>query len=60
VTSFFLDSSALVKRYFLEQGTAWSRTLLDPTIGNVISVAEITLVEVAAACAAKHRASGGG
>ena len=59
MTSFLLDSSALVKRYFLEQGTAWVRTLLDPTSGNAISVAEITLVEFAAACAAKHRASGG-
>lgn len=59
MTAFFLDSSALVKRYFLEQGTAWTRTLLDPASENAISVAEIALVEVAAACAAKHRASGG-
>ncbi len=56
---FFLDSSALVKRYLTESGTNWIRTLVDPTAGNTIIVAEITRVEVAAALAARHRAPGG-
>ncbi|MGH3087485.1 MAG: type II toxin-antitoxin system VapC family toxin [Gammaproteobacteria bacterium] len=53
---FFLDSSALVKRYLTETGTLWVDTLTDPSAGNTIVVAEITLVEVAAALAARHRA----
>lgn len=53
---FFLDSSAVVKRYLTETGTPWIRALADPSSGNTIAVAEITLVEVAAALAARHRA----
>ncbi|MGF1473101.1 MAG: type II toxin-antitoxin system VapC family toxin [Rubrobacteraceae bacterium] len=45
----------MVKRYLKETGTPWIRTLADPSSGNTIAVAEITLVEVAAALAARHR-----
>jgi len=53
---YFLDSSALVKRYGLEAGTAWISQLWDPLQGNIIAVARITIVEVAAALASKRRA----
>lgn len=53
---FFLDSSALVKRYLTETGTDWVDALTDPSSGNTIAMAEITRVEVAAALAARHRA----
>jgi predicted nucleic acid-binding protein len=56
---FYLDSSALVKRYLTEIGSAWVGVLTDPATGNSIVVAEITRVEAAAAIAARHRASGG-
>jgi uncharacterized protein len=56
VSHFFLDSSALTKRYVAETGTAWVDDLTDPSSGNIIVVAEITLVEVAAALASRHRA----
>lgn len=56
---FFLDSSALVKRYLRETGTPWIRNLTDPSAGNTIILAEITRVEVAAALAARHRAMNG-
>ncbi|MDZ4719332.1 MAG: type II toxin-antitoxin system VapC family toxin [Roseiflexaceae bacterium] len=56
---FYLDSSALAKRYLLEAGTLWVRSVVDPAASNVIIVAEITRVEVAAALAARHRATGG-
>lgn len=56
---FFLDSSAVVKRYLPEVGTAWIRNLTDPASGHTILVAQITRVEVAAALAARHRASMG-
>ncbi len=53
---FFLDSSALTKRYLQEPGSDWVAALTDPATGNIIVVAEITRVEVAAALAARHRA----
>lgn len=59
MSNFYLDSSALVKRYLTETGSNWVRRLIDPTTGNSIAVAEITQVEVAAALAARHRAPGG-
>ena len=55
----FFDSSALVKRYLTELGSAWVAAQTNPGSNNVIVVAEITRVEVAAALAARHRASGG-
>lgn len=53
---FFLDSSALTKRYLQETGSGWVSALTDPATGNFMVVAEITRVEVAAALAARHRA----
>ncbi len=53
---YFLDSSALTKRYLVEAGTAWVDALTDPSARNTIVAAEVTLVEVAAALAARHRA----
>ena len=43
---YFLDSSALVKRYVAETGSAWVQNLTDPASGNAIVVARITWVEV--------------
>lgn len=57
--NFFLDSSALAKRYLRETGTAWVRDLTNPSSENTIVAAEITMVEVAAALAARHRAMNG-
>jgi predicted nucleic acid-binding protein len=54
-TSYFLDSSALAKRYVAETGTAWTLDLADPGANFLLIVAHIGLVEVAAALASKHR-----
>jgi predicted nucleic acid-binding protein len=59
MSHFYLDASAVVKRYSLETGSAWVKTLTDPLAGHTIVLGEITLAEVAAALAAKHRAPGG-
>jgi uncharacterized protein len=56
---FFLDSSALVKRYLTEQGSAWIAQLTDPAAGNTILIAEVARVEVAAAIAGRQRATDG-
>jgi hypothetical protein len=54
MTTFYLDSSALVKRYAMEVGTAWVRTLCEQG-DNVIAVALFGLAEVAAAVNGKRR-----
>jgi hypothetical protein len=59
VSAFYLDASALVKRYLAEIGSAWIVKLSDPSAGHPITIAEITQVEVAAALAGRHRAPGG-
>ena len=56
---FFLDSSALVKRYLSEQGSRWIAELCLPDSAATILIAEITRVEVAAAIAGRQRASDG-
>jgi predicted nucleic acid-binding protein len=53
VTAYF-DSSALVKRYLVEAGTAWVQAWCDGP-AQTVAVAEVALVEIAAAFAAKLR-----
>ncbi|MFN8513592.1 MAG: type II toxin-antitoxin system VapC family toxin [Thermomicrobiales bacterium] len=48
---FYFDSSALVKRYLRETGSVWVAGLTDPAAGHRILVADVTLVEIAAAIA---------
>ena len=52
---FFLDSSALVKRYARETGTAWVFTLLRPSTGNDIFIASVTGIEVVSAVTRRQR-----
>jgi predicted nucleic acid-binding protein len=55
VTTYYADSSALVKRYVNETGSDWTRMICDPGSGEVIALADIGLVEIAAALGVKHR-----
>jgi uncharacterized protein len=57
VAAFFCDSSAIVKRYVNETGSNFVEDLADVKNGNVILLARITQVEVAAAIA--RRLKGG-
>lgn len=59
MTDYFLDASAAVKRYADEAGSTWIRQITEPQARNTILLAEVTLAEVAAALAAKHRAPKG-
>ncbi len=56
---FYLDTSALVKRYIVETGTNWVVSLTSPENDHTIGVSEITRVEAAAAIAARHRGPDG-
>jgi hypothetical protein len=49
VATFFLDSSAIAKRYVAEVGSAWTISLTDAGSGNVCWLAAVTRVEVVAA-----------
>lgn len=59
MSHFYLDASAIVKRYSPETGSVWIRSLIDPSLGHTLVLSEITLAEVAAALAVKHRLPGG-
>ena len=59
MSDYFLDASAVVKRYADEAGSSWVRQITDPTAQNTILLSEITLAEVTAALAAKQRAPKG-
>jgi predicted nucleic acid-binding protein len=53
--AYFVDSSALVKRYVQEDGTAWLRRVTRRSPGRRIYVARITAVEVIAAVARRRK-----
>ena len=57
MAGYFVDSSALVKRYVQEVGTSWVRSLTHRSSANQIYLARITVVEVTSAVA--HRRKGG-
>jgi predicted nucleic acid-binding protein len=52
---YFLDSSALVKRYISETGSAWILGLFDPPLNNEVFIAAITSVEIIAAITRRSR-----
>ena len=54
MAAYFVDSSALVKRYVQEDGTAWVRGLTHYRTGNQIFLARITIVEVKSAIARRR------
>ena len=54
-TSYYFYTSAIVKRYAQETGTDWVQTTVAFETGNVVLIAEIGMVEVAAAFARMQR-----
>lgn len=55
MADFFLDSSAIVKRYVNETGTLFVDGLVEVDHGNTIFVAQITKVEVSSAFARREK-----
>jgi predicted nucleic acid-binding protein len=53
---YFLDSSALVKRYVAERGSGWVWTLTDPAAGHRCWITAITPIEAVAAFYRRARA----
>lgn len=52
---YYLDSSALIKRYAPEAGTAWVKQLFDPVLNHQAYFSQVTGVEVAAGLSRKVR-----
>jgi predicted nucleic acid-binding protein len=46
VSHYFMDSSALIKRYIIEAGTKWLRSLTTRSAGNTMIIAHITQAEI--------------
>jgi predicted nucleic acid-binding protein len=55
VAAFYLDTSALVKRYAVEPGTRWVVNLTDPGAGHLLYTVRLTGVEMVAALYRKVR-----
>ena len=58
MTAYFLDTSALVKRYVVEQGSAWVTALTDSAAGHELWICSITRVEILAALQRQVRMGG--
>ena len=56
MAAYFFDSSALVKRYAKETGTAWVFSLVRPSADNRLYLARITGAEVVSALSRRERA----
>ena len=55
VNAYFLDTSALVKKYMTETGSTWIETLTDAESDNKIILARVTWVETLSAFTRLHR-----
>jgi len=55
VAAYFLDTSAVVKRYVQETGTAWVQALTAPSAAHSLFVVRITLAEAVAAVTRRER-----
>ena len=52
---YFFDSSAVVKRYVPETGSAWVQSITDPAAGNLLYVVRITGAEVVSAVTRRQK-----
>ena len=55
MAAYFFDSSAIVKRYVREVGTAWVRDITEPVAGHRLYVARLAGVEVVSALTRQGR-----
>lgn len=55
MSDFYLDTSAIVKRYVPEVGSSWVRQICDPSTGNHVCTSAITKVEFASAVCRRCR-----
>jgi uncharacterized protein len=58
LTAYFIDTSALAKRYLNELGSHWLLSWILPTSGNVIVVSELVYAEMFSLLARRQRERG--
>lgn len=46
MSTYFLDTSSLVKRYIAELGSSWVLSWVEPAAGNVIIISELAYAEI--------------
>lgn len=55
MTTYFLDTSAIIKRYFPEQGHSWIVDIHDSAKDHDLYISQVALVEVVASICRKAR-----
>lgn len=55
MSAFFCDTSALIKRYVSETGSAWLISTLHPNLKQRIYIAQITIVEIVSAITRREK-----
>ena len=55
MAAFFCDTSALIKRYVTETGSAWLTATLHPNLKQRIYIAQITIVEIVSAITRREK-----
>lgn len=55
MSSYYIDTSVLIKRYLTETGSTWVRNLVDLSAGHVIVICDLTAVEVFSTLARRQR-----
>ncbi len=55
MATYFLDTSAIIKRYIFEQGQAWILSLCNPEQGHNLYISQVALAEVVAAICRRAR-----
>ena len=55
MSSYYVDTSALIKRYLTEVGSTWIENITDLASGNIIVICDLTAVEVFSTLARRRR-----
>lgn len=55
MSTYFVDTSGLAKRYLIETGSSWVLGWIEPTANNVIVIAELAMVEMRSVFARRVR-----
>jgi uncharacterized protein len=55
LSAIFADTSALVKDYVAEVGSAWVNSWADRSVGNIVIISRLTTVELIAGLARRQR-----
>lgn len=57
MSTYFLDTSALAKRYMTEPGSLWIRSWILPRKGNTVVISRLATIEIISMMIRKHRGS---